>query len=146
MIKTISAKDIVGRKIKSVFQTPWSVFEESEGCEVFILLDNDLLFELTFVDDVFVEFPIEKKEKEYTANLIEAEFLLNTPNCLGDIIKNIVVSEYWPTFGLELSSKRFLYARDWGTPFKFGAFVEPITKETATDVFVYGGKVKVLAR
>lgn len=138
MNKNIDLKDIVDHVIIQVLQTPWDMYGETESCRVFVRLNNDLLFELCYVEDEYSEFPIENIAVEEYPKLIDAEFLPNTPSCIGSIIVNVVTSEYWPTFGVALNNKTFLYARDWGTPFKFGAFVEPINKTSAKDVFIYG--------
>lgn len=139
MQDNINLNKIIGSKLIDILQSQWvTSYDGIRSCEVFVRLQNNILFELTYVDDEYEEFPIKSVSPDSLTKLIPAQLPPGSPNCFGDRVTEVVVSKCWPTFGLALSSGHFLYVLDW-SPVQIGAFIEPINFKSIEDVYRYGG-------
>ncbi len=114
----LTRPDIVGRRILAVLQTPWNWAPKYDVslCRAFVRLDSGVTFELSDDDAPLHELPAEDAMNQ---ELFDFQFPAHCRSCVGESIDDVVVSDYWPTIGLLLSSQRFLLCQDWG-PHAFG--------------------------
>lgn len=102
----VKPADIVGNRIVRVMQTPWHQIDDVTLCQVYIVLDSGLVFELTPPEDGLARDL--GGASVNTARLIDVDFG-GSVTCNGDIVLDVLRSEYWPTIGLLLSSGRYLH-------------------------------------
>ena len=114
-------EDIVGKRITGVFQSLWSVSGDYSACEVYVLLDNGVLFVLDTPEAVKISRSAVSQD-----SLRPAEFSYASQPCIGEVVQEVLVSDYWPSIGLLLSSNRFLYCSDDYSPKSVGACLAPV--------------------
>ena len=124
----LQREDVVGKRIVGVFQSPWSVSGDYSACEVYVLLDNGVLFVLDTPESVKISRSAVSQD-----SLRPAEFNYAPQPCIGEVVQEVLVSDYWPSIGLLLSSNRFWYCSDDYSPKSVGPCLSPVGESYEWD-------------
>jgi hypothetical protein len=112
----LQREDIVGKRVVGVLQSPWSSFSDISACDVYVLLDNGVLFALASPEATTLSVSVVPLDSLQPADLSNSP-----PPCIGEVVEEVLVSDCWPLIGLLLSSNRFLYCSDDFSPKTVGA-------------------------
>lgn len=135
MLATLRRDQIVGQRIRALLVTPEQEIEGVSVAAVFVLLENGNIFELQSVDPL-EELPIESVPVS-SKNLYGVQ---EDKSANGDVIKDVVASEYWPTIGLLLESNRFVFVSDVEHRRVGLAIIDVGSRHDIADVITYWGK------
>ena len=118
---TLQREDIVGQQIRCIYQSPWEADDDGfGGCSAYIELEDGDVFELLY-HDIDLVVPIENVSLGGLNVAMVSDSYLTM--CFGKQIREVLKSEYWPTFGLLLESNIFLYTRDFPNINRSGALL-----------------------
>lgn len=117
----LSRHDIVGHRVARVLQTPWQRFDETVAARFFVLLETGTLIELTGDDGPLVAARVNRSQ------LIDVDFD-GRESCDGDIVWEVLDSDYWPGVGLLLSSRRYLHCGS-DIPYVFHACLSAVGEQ-----------------
>jgi hypothetical protein len=128
-------KDLIGKKVTTLLQTPWKVADGSNFCELYFKLQSGEIIYVSFIDDIedsnltFFEINAQKND------LIETEFYPEEyPNEMKNnyptsgIITNIYLSESWPSIGIELNNEYIYRSNAWDS-YEYGGTLEKKDQE-----------------
>jgi hypothetical protein len=121
MSASLHREDIIGKRIVGVLQSSWSSTGDVSACDVYVFLDNGVLFELASPEAAQLSPSVVPLD-----SLRPAVFSNEPQPCTGEVVEEVIVSDYWPLVGLLLSSNRFLYCSDDYSPRSVGACLAPV--------------------
>lgn len=105
--RALCKSEVVGHKIARVLQAPWQQNREVVQAQFYVLLDTGLVFELSGGNGL--NAPL-YSTRISLRRLVDIDFAdLGAEPCVGDIVLDVLESDYWPGIGLLLSSQRFLH-------------------------------------
>ena len=113
----LSRHDVVGHRIARVLQTPWQQMDEMVVARFFVLLETGILLELAGDDGPLTAANIS------ISGLNDVDF--GGESCNGDVVFEVLDSDYWPGVGLLLSSRRYLHCGA-DIPFVFQACLSTV--------------------
>lgn len=139
MQKNLTREDIVGKRIRKIWQTPWetSTFDDGyfvDWCSTFLELEDGTIFEIMW-QDCLEELPILRIDS------LQPEWIETTqkdwfePICYNMEIREVLTSKRIPTFVLFLANNYILYASDYG-PHQTGPLLSLLGESYPASNFV----------
>ena len=132
MTTLLTRNDVVDQRIVRVMQTPWTTADGITVCVPYVLLENGLWIEFNYPDDELTRRPL-------TSAIVDIDALIpaaDVQRCEGDLIVEVVASEFWGSFGFLLASGPFVHVGVSGDivgPF----FSVPSKSETSSEYLTY---------
>lgn len=117
-VKELSRSDIEQRCLTNVFRDDWKTVNGVLICRCFIQIETGIVFELAYDD--FAHHSSLQSVSVDAGELWKVDWAYGPNGCCGEVIKNVVYSDCWPSIGLLFESGRILYCADYGTPYQVG--------------------------
>lgn len=125
-LTTLTRQDIVGKRIRNIYQSAWDVDADGYGsCEVFVELQDGTSFALQSND-----FGVVHAVSRVDLSIIDAQPVSdpNLRDCIGQPVLEVLACEQWPGMGLHVGpgSLMFYEAFPSGRGWLVGPFATPI--------------------
>lgn len=133
MKTTLSKSDIDGQRIRQILQTPFENIDGVTVCQLFVELDNGILFQLVSEDELEDTGLLQTISRKH---LIPVQFPKGTPDGVGETIRTLVVSQLLPTIGVQISNNHILSFLSSG-PNYVGPFISEIEPHFTGEIFSY---------
>lgn len=137
---SLQRDDIVGKRIKAIYQSPWYIEADGfGGCRTYVELDDGIAFGL-LSQELGIIHPIIRVNLS-DVNTMPTE--QDVSQCIDRSVLEVLVSWYWPGMGLLLSGDLFLYCSDFPNACRSGAlligpYAEPVGQTyQLTEVMPY---------
>jgi hypothetical protein len=107
-------QDLVGHCIADIYQSPYVIDSDGfGGCRVFVELDSGVAFELKCAE-------LEERRPPKSVDIDSMVVLRcsdsDIRDCVGEIICDVLMSDYWPAIGIATHTDRLIYLAAFPNP------------------------------